>query len=73
MKYTTLGFKHKTEIGLKGSGLFKQLKGRKFSLEFIERQVHNKIGINNHQFGVIKSSYTLAILTKLVYIYTIIL
>jgi hypothetical protein len=32
-------------------------------------QKRNKIGNNNHQFGVIKTSYTLAFLTKLVYIY----
>jgi len=29
----------------------------------------NKIGVNNPQFGVIKSSDTIAKLTKLVYVY----
>jgi hypothetical protein len=32
-------------------------------------QKRNKIGVNNPQFGVIKSSDTIAKLTKLVYVY----
>jgi hypothetical protein len=43
--------------------------GRKFSPKFIEMQKRNKIGVNNPQFGVIKSSETIAKLTKLVYVY----
>jgi hypothetical protein len=42
---------------------------RKFSPEFIEMQKRNKIGVNNPQFGVIKSSDTIEKLTKLVYVY----
>jgi len=32
-------------------------------------QTHNKFGVNNPQFGVKKSTETLAKLTKLVYVY----
>ena len=66
---TTLGFKHKPEFGLNRSGLLNHMKARKFSPEFIEMQKRNKIGVNNPQFGVIKSSDTIEKLTKLVYVY----
>jgi hypothetical protein len=66
---STLGFKHKPEFGLNRSGLLNPMTGRKFSPEFIEMQKRNKIGVNNPQFGVIKSPDTIANLTKLVYVY----
>jgi hypothetical protein len=66
---STLGFKHKPEFGLNRSGLLNPMTARKFSPEFIEMQKRNKIGVNNPQFGVIKSSDTIAKLTKLVYVY----
>jgi hypothetical protein len=43
--------------------------GRKYSPAFLEMQNRNKVGINNPQFGVIKSPGTKAKLTKLVYVY----
>jgi group I intron endonuclease len=66
---STLGFKHKPEFGLNRSGLLNPMTGHKFSPEFIEMQKRNKIGVNNPQFGVIKTSKTIAKLTKLVYVY----
>ena len=66
---STLGFKHKPEFGLNRSGLLNPMTARKFSPEFIEMQKRNKIGVNNPQFGVFKSSDTIAKLTKLVYVY----
>jgi group I intron endonuclease len=81
----TLGFKHKPEFGLNRSGVLNPMMGRKLSPEFIEMQNlcswslpwqwlikgkrRNKNGVNNPQFGVIKSSYTIAKITKLVYVY----
>jgi len=66
---STLGFKHKPEFGLNRSGLLNPMTARKFSPEFIEMQKRNKIGVNNPQFGVIKSSDTIEKWTKLVYVY----
>jgi hypothetical protein len=37
--------------------------------EFIEMQKRNKFGVNNPQFGNVKSPATIAKLTKLVYVY----
>jgi group I intron endonuclease len=66
---TTLGFKHKPEFGLNRSGNLNPMAGRPFSNKFIEMQQRNKIGINNPQYGKIKSATTIAKLTKLVYVY----
>ena len=66
---STLGFNFKPEFGLNRSGLLNPMKARKFSHDFIEMQKRNKIGVNNPQFGVIKSSDTIAKLTKLLYVY----
>lgn len=43
--------------------------GNKFETEFGKMQTINKIGIHNPQFGVKKSTETIAKLTKLVYVY----
>ena len=43
--------------------------GRQFSPAFINMQNRSKVGINNPQFGIIKSNTTIAKLTKLVYVY----
>jgi len=68
---TTAGFKHKPEFGIKRSGKLNPLVGQhmSFLLRFLEMQSRNKVGINNPQFGVIKSPGTIAKLTKLVYVY----
>ena len=43
--------------------------GKTFSTEFIKMQVRNKAGKNNTQYGIKKSTSTIAKLTKLVYVY----
>ena len=40
------------------------------SPEFIDWQTRDKTGINNPQFGVVKSERTIAKLTNLVYVYS---
>jgi hypothetical protein len=65
----TLGFKHKQEFGLGRSGKLNPMVGRQFSKEFLEMQKRNKAGANNPQYGKIKSAFTIAKLTKLVYVY----
>jgi hypothetical protein len=44
--------------------------GKEKSKEFIERQIRDKSGINNPQYGRMKSNETIAKLTKLVYVYS---
>jgi group I intron endonuclease len=66
---TTLGFKHKPQFGLNRSGKLNPMAGKQFSKAFIEMQQRNKVGINNPQYGKIKSATTIAKLTKLVYVY----
>lgn len=66
---TTLGFKHTTEFKLNRSGKLNPMYEKTFSAEFIRMQTRNKFGVNNPQFGVKKSTETLAKLTKLVYVY----
>ena len=66
---TTLGFKHTEEFRLNRSGKLNPMFGKTFSTSFKNMQVRNKAGINNPQFGVKKSDYTIAKLTKLVYVY----
>jgi hypothetical protein len=43
--------------------------GRSFSPEFLATQTQDKTGVNNPQYGVVKSLETIAKLTKLVYVY----
>jgi len=66
---TNLGFKHTKEFKLNRSGKFNPMYGKIFSTKFLEMQIRDKSGINNPQFGVKKSTQTLAKLTKLVYVY----
>ena len=66
---TTLGFKHGREFGLNRLGKLNPMTNHKFSSEFIHMQRRNKVGVNNPQFGVIKSNSTRENLTKLVYVY----
>jgi len=65
----TLGFKHTQEFKLNRSGKLNPMYGNVFSPEFLEMQTRDKSGINNPQFGVQKSTETLAKLKKLVYVY----
>ena len=69
---STKGYKHKPEFGLNKKGNFKVTNwksGLKKSKEFIEMQLKDKKGKNNPLFGKIKSSSTLAKMTKIVYVY----
>ena len=43
--------------------------GKTFSAQFVDMQIRDKSGINNPQYGVKKSTATIAKLTKLVYVY----
>jgi group I intron endonuclease len=65
----TLGFKHAPEFGLSRLGKGNPMYGREFSPEFLAMQTRDKTGANNPQYGVIKTSETVAKLTKLVYVY----
>jgi hypothetical protein len=66
---TTLGFKHTKEFKLNRTGRLNPMFGKPFSIEFLQMQSRNKVGINNMQFGLKKSKETLAKITKLVYVY----
>lgn len=66
---STLGFKHTDKFKLNRSGKLNPMHGKNFSTEFIKMQVRNKAGINNPQYGVKKSTSTIAKLTKLIYVY----
>jgi hypothetical protein len=45
--------------------------GKAFSPEFLAMQTKDKSGVNNPQYGVIKSAETVAKLTKLIYVYDV--
>lgn len=66
---STLGFKHKSQFGINRSGKLNPMAGRQFSPEFIKMQKRSKVGTNNPQYGIKKSTTTIAKLTKLVYVY----
>ena len=66
---STLGFKHTIEFKLNRTGKLNPMYEKTLSAEFIKMQTRNKFGANNPQFGVKKSTETLAKLTKLVYVY----
>jgi len=66
---TTLGFKHKPEFIISRLGSLKPMSGKQFSPEFLHMQTRNKVGINNPNYGVKKSTTTLAKIIKHVYVY----
>lgn len=66
---STLGFKHNVEFKLNCTGKLNPMYGKPYSPEFINMQKRNKTGINNPQFGIVKSKETINKLTKLVYVY----
>ena len=66
---STLGFKHTDKFKFNRSGKLNPMYGKIFSTEFIKMQVRNKAGIKNPQYGIKKSTSTIAKLTKLVYVY----
>ena len=43
--------------------------GKQFSPEFLHMQKRNKMGVNNPNFGSVKSAHTIEKLLKLVYVY----
>jgi hypothetical protein len=71
----TSGYKHTERFRvsltpLRGvTGDKNPISGREFSPEFIAAQKQDKFGSNNPQYGVVKSSQTIAKLTKPVYVY----
>lgn len=69
---STLGYKHKPEFSLNRLGILNPMHGRIYSSEFINMQTRDKTGVNNPQFGIKKSTQTLAKITKLVYVYNFI-
>jgi hypothetical protein len=66
---STQGIKHDLSFGLSRIGRLNPIFGKPKSIEFIAMQNKDKSGINNPQYGVIKSPETVAKLTKLVYVY----
>jgi hypothetical protein len=61
---STLGFKHTDKFKFNRSGKLNPMYGKNFATEFIKMQVRNKAGINNPQYGIKKSTSTIAKLTK---------
>lgn len=66
---STKGYKHKPEFRLNRSGKLNPMYGRIKSKQFLEMQNRDKNGINNPLYGKKKSIFTIAKLTKLVYVY----
>lgn len=66
---STKGYKHKPEFGLNRSGQLNPMFGRIKSKEFLEMQNRDRSGSNNYLYGKIKTSSTIAKITKLVYVY----
>jgi group I intron endonuclease len=66
---STLGFKHTDKFKFNRLGKLNPMYGKNYSTEFIKMQVRNKAGINNPQYGIKKSTSTIAKLTKLIYVY----
>lgn len=66
---STLGIKHGLKFSAKRSGVLNPMYFLPKSEEFIAMQKRDKKGINNPQYGVIKSPSTIAKLTKLIYVY----
>lgn len=66
---STLGFKHSKEFRDNRSGSKNPMHNREKSPEFLAQQTRDKSGVNNPQYGIIKSEATIAKLTKLVYVY----
>lgn len=69
---STLGFKHSLNFKLGRSGKLNPMHGKTFSRpsgEFTSMQIRNKRGLNNPQFGKVKSAETIVKLTKLVHVY----
>jgi hypothetical protein len=66
---STKGYKHKLEFSLNRRGHLNPMYGLEKSKEFLSMQFIDKKGSNNPNFGKIKSSSTLAKITKTVYVY----
>jgi hypothetical protein len=66
---STKGYKHKPEFSLNRSGQLNPMFGRVKSKEFLKMQNRDKSGSNNLLYGKIKTSSTIAKITKLVYVY----
>jgi group I intron endonuclease len=66
---STKGYKHSIEFGLSRKGNLNPMYNLSKSKEFLEMQFKDKKGPNNPLFGKIKSSSTLAKITKVVYVY----
>lgn len=66
---STKGYKHKPEFGLNRLGQLNPMFGRVKSKEFLEMQNRDRSGSNNFAYGKVKTSSTIAKLTKLVYVY----
>lgn len=66
---STLGFKQTDKFKFNRSGKLNPMYGKNFATEFIKMQVRNKAGINNPQYGIKKSTSTIAKLTKWIYVY----
>lgn len=66
---STKGYKHRPEFGISRKGNLNPMFGLEKSKEFKEMQYKDKKGPNNPLFGKIKSSSTLAKITKIVYVY----
>lgn len=71
LAYSSKGSSYKLnpEFGLMRSGILNPIDGKEKSKEFYYMQTRTKKGINNPNFGKIKSSKTLAKLIKMVYVY----
>jgi group I intron endonuclease len=66
---STKGYKHRPDFGISRKGHLNPMFGLEKSKEFKEMQYKDKKGPNNPLFGKIKSSSTLAKITKIVYVY----
>lgn len=66
---STKGYKHRPDFGLNRKGNLNPMFGLEKSKEFKEMQFKDKNGPKNPFFGKIKSSSTLAKITKIVYVY----
>lgn len=66
---STKHYKHKPDFGLNRRGILNPMYARKKSKAFLEMQSRDKKGMNNPNYGNIKTSSTIAKITKLVYVY----
>lgn len=66
---STAGIKIPLGFSEKRSGIFSTIFNREKSPEFKYQMYRDKTGINNPQFGVVKSEHTLNKIRKVVYVY----